>query len=107
MTDLTTQLTDLRRPRLLIRAARHGLSSYRRSRDLQRISGQSQSASPRTVVEALMMQEHQVERTRKSQDGTYSAAKHIELLIAIMAESRSMPLPVRPVGRTGWRPRTV
>lgn len=107
MTDLTTQINDLRRPRLLVRAARHGMTNYRRSRDLQRIAGQTQVATPRAVVETLLHQEEQVEQTRLAHDGTYSASKHIELLIALMAESRNLPLEARPAGRTGWRPAQV
>ena len=37
MTDFRKVLADLRRPRLLIRAARFGLTDYRRERDLRRI----------------------------------------------------------------------
>ncbi len=107
MTDLTTQLSDLRRPRLLVRAARHGLTNYRRPRDLQRIAGQAQSASPRTVVETLLHQEEQVEQTRLARDGTYSANKHIDLLIALMSESRCLPVPTRTADRPGWRPTVV
>ncbi|MEP3345958.1 MAG: DUF6477 family protein [Litoreibacter sp.] len=107
MTNLPEQLTNLRRPRLLIRAARHGVSSYRRSRDLQRITGQAQSASSRAVVESLLLQEETAEQTRKAHDGTYSAGKHIEILIALMAESRNLPVETRPATRTGWRPKTV
>lgn len=107
MTDLTSQLTDLRRPRLLVRAARHGLSSYRRSRDLQRIAGHAQSASPRTVVESLLHQEEHAETTRLAHDGTYNVNKHIELLIVLMAESRCLQVETRTTGRPGWRPTVV
>ena len=107
MTDLTHHLTDLRRPRLLVRAARHGVSTYRRSRDLRRITGQSLSASPSLVVETLLHQEEQLERTRQAHDGTYNVGKHIELLIALMAESRALPVATRTAGRPGWRPTVV
>ncbi|RLJ41662.1 hypothetical protein BCF46_2628 [Litoreibacter meonggei] len=107
MIDLTRQLTDLRRPRLLVRAARHGISHYQRNRDLRRITGQSRSDSPRIVVETLLHQEEQLEQTRLAHDGTYNVNKHIELLIALMAESRALPTPARGAGRPGWRPTVV
>lgn len=107
MTDLTRQLSDLRRPRLLVRAARYGVSNYRRTRDLGRITGQSRLASPSAVVETLLHQEEQVEQTRLAHDGTYNVNKHIELLIALMAETRAMPAPQRAAGRPGWRPTVV
>ncbi|WP_240794004.1 DUF6477 family protein [Pseudorhodobacter turbinis] len=37
MSDISTILANLRRPRLLIRAARHGIQDYRRDRDLRRL----------------------------------------------------------------------
>ena len=37
MTDFRTLLADLRRPRLLIRAARFGVADYKRERDLRRL----------------------------------------------------------------------
>jgi hypothetical protein len=107
MTDLSTQIADLRRPRLLVSAARHGMTNYRRTRDLQRIAGQSQRATPHAVVESLLHQEEQVEQTRLAHDGTYSVNKHVELLIALMAESRNLPVETRSAGRTGWRPKVV
>ncbi|EPX79109.1 DUF6477 family protein [Litoreibacter arenae] len=108
MTDLTTQLNNLRRPRLLVRAARHGVGNYRRSRDLRRITGQLLTGSShQAVVQTLLQHEEQAEQTRLANDGTYSANKHVELLIALMAESRTMPPPARAEGRTGWRPSVV
>ena len=38
MTDFRIILANLRRPRLLIRAARFGLEDYRRDRDLSRLA---------------------------------------------------------------------
>ncbi len=37
MTDFRLLLAELRRPRLLIRAARYGMQDYRRERDLKRL----------------------------------------------------------------------
>ncbi len=42
MTDFHTVLANLRRPRLLIRAARFGLQDYRRDRDLRRLLAEVQ-----------------------------------------------------------------
>lgn len=108
MPDLAATLSQLNRPRLLVRAARHGLTDYRRDRDLRRISGHSTSASPRRIVSHLLAQEESFERNRIARDGTYSPNKHIEVLVALMAESRSLPAAPRPPERTqGWRPRPL
>ena len=50
MTDLRSLLASLQRPRLLIRAARHGLVDYRRDRDLRRLIGSCGAASPDVSV---------------------------------------------------------
>lgn len=46
MNDVTTLLNALRRPRLLIRAARFGLNDYNRNRDLKRVMRTSTAPSP-------------------------------------------------------------
>ncbi len=86
MTNFRALLSDLRRPRLLIRAARHGLQDYRRERDLRRLVGTS--LTPQSTVLTLIDQESRLEETRLRGDGTYSVAHHVEVLIALMAEVR-------------------
>ena len=84
MTDCRTLLDTLRRPRLLMRAARFGLAEYRRERDLRRyVDG---VASPEDTVTSLMSVEARLEATRIAGDAAYSVARHIEVLIAMMAE---------------------
>lgn len=86
MTDCRTMLATLRRPRLLMRAARFGLAEYRRERDLRRyVAG---AASPEDTVSSLMSVEARLEATRLAGDAAYSVARHIEVLIALLAESQ-------------------
>lgn len=86
MTDCRTLLDTLRRPRLLMRAARFGLAEYRRERDLRRyVDG---VASPEDTVTSLMSVEARLEATRIAGDAAYSVARHIEVLIALMAEAQ-------------------
>lgn len=90
MTDFRALLSDLRRPQLLIRAARCGLVDYRRERDLRRLLDGQQPAPDRSVPRLLTQEEH-LEEIRKSGDAGYSIAHHIEVLIALMAEVRLLP----------------
>lgn len=83
-------LDTLRRPRLLVRAARHGLSDYNRSRDLRRIAGFSDTAKPHQVTAQLLDMEDNMEHRRVAGDHTYEPARHIELLVALMAESQQL-----------------
>ena len=89
MTDFRSLLADLRRPRLLIRAARCGMADYRRDRDLRRLI--PYAASPDCTLPQLLDVEKALEDVRKRGDATYSVARHIEVLIALMAEVRLLP----------------
>jgi len=89
MTDFRTLLADLRRPRLLIRAARFGLAEYRRERDLRRLIDTSEA--PEHALPQLFTEEERMEDHRRRGDAAYSIARHIEVLIALMAEARLIP----------------
>ena len=91
MQDFRTFLSQLRRPRLLVRAARHGLQDYRRDRDLARLIRTTASPQPAAALEALFETEELLEATRRAGDANYSIARHIEVLIAMMAEARLLP----------------
>jgi hypothetical protein len=91
MKNATTLLETLRRPRLLIRAARFGLENYNRNRDLKRVMGTSTAPSPNRALDGLIEKEAQIEQTRKQGDATYSVTRHVDILIALMAEARLLP----------------
>jgi hypothetical protein len=86
MTDFRSILENLRRPRLLMQAARLGLAEYRRDRDLRRLV--NCGLSPEETVPKLISEEEQLETTRLSGDAAYSVTRHIEVLIALLAEAR-------------------
>ncbi len=76
----------LRRPKLLVSAARHGLADYNRSRDLPRIL--QQHRIPTGALAALQNVEAAMEDRRLAGDPGYSCLRHVDLLIALMAEMR-------------------
>lgn len=86
MPDFRTRLAELRRPRLLIRAARFGQTHYRRERDLRRLI--ETPASPELTFTRLLHEEGKLEENRQRGDAGYSVAQHIEILIALLAESK-------------------
>ncbi|MFN4191712.1 MAG: DUF6477 family protein [Tabrizicola sp.] len=86
MTDCRSLLATLRRPRLLMRAARFGLGDYRRERDLRRYV--DRTGSPEETVTSLLTVEARLEATRQAGDAAYSVARHIEVLIALLAEAQ-------------------
>ena len=91
MTDFHTVMSNLRRPRLLIHAARFGLPDYRRDRDLRRLMRTATLPSPARALPQLLREEESLEATRRAGDAGYSLIRHVEVLIALMGETRLLP----------------
>lgn len=91
MSEVRHMLANLRRPRLLMQAARLGLGEYRRDRDLRRLV--ACGLSPEETVPSLMSVEERLEATRLAGDAAYSISHHIEVLIALLAELRLLRGP--------------
>jgi protein-disulfide isomerase-like protein with CxxC motif len=87
MTCETPVLPPLRRPRILVTAARHACADYRRDRDLKRILGDTPPPAGRRLIAELVAQEAALDAVRRAQDGTYAPARHVEVLAALMAET--------------------
>ncbi len=89
MQDVLSMLNNLRRPRLLIRAARAGAMEYNRKRHLQRLLGYG-GALPRTgpALMRLMELERGLNAARKNDDAGYSLPRHLDVLIAITGEAQ-------------------
>ena len=64
MNDIMTMLSQLRRPAILMRAARHGTAFYTRERDQGRCTGRVGVMSPAQAVMAIIL----VERIRSRGD---------------------------------------
>jgi len=86
MSDFCMVLSNLRRPRLLMHAARFGLGDYCRDRDLRRLV--KGGLSPEQTVPSLLALEADIEASRLAGEGGYSAARHIDVLVALLAEAR-------------------
>lgn len=93
MTEFAALLTDLRRPKILIRAARAGVTDYRRDRDLKRLVRDAKGAAPRDAILPLLAEEHRLEETRTTGGATYNIQRHVAVLTAILAEARRAPAP--------------
>lgn len=85
MSDFRKTLSEMRRPSLLMRAARLGLPDYQRARWLKRLA--PGETSPERILPQLLSAEEQMEETRRSGDASYSIARHLEVLIALLAEA--------------------
>ena len=90
MQDIQSQIRQLKRPGLLVRAARFGLDGYRRDRDLARLLPDLSPQGPGAALMALMEEERVENTARKAHDAYYALVRHIDLLTAIMAEARDL-----------------
>ncbi|MEP5760551.1 MAG: DUF6477 family protein [Litoreibacter sp.] len=91
MSSLRSLLSNLRRPRILVHAARHGMKEYDRNRDLKRIAGMQSINNSEAMLSHLVEQEEHIETSRQTGCATYSIARHIEILIALMYECKLLP----------------
>jgi hypothetical protein len=88
MQDLISMMNALRRPRLLIRAARIGADEYNRERHLQRLLGYGVLPRNGPAMMALMELERGMDDLRREGDAAYSLPRHLDLLIAMIGEAR-------------------
>ncbi|PVA11633.1 hypothetical protein DC366_01315 [Pelagivirga sediminicola] len=88
MKDILTALDGLRRPSLLIRAARIGAAEYRREAHLRQHFGYGALPRSAAALARLVEMEDELNQQRQSDRTRYSAARHVEILIAMMGETR-------------------
>lgn len=92
MHDILGTLRALRRPPLLIRAARIGLQDYRREVHLRRLLRDGPLPQSATALIRLLETEAALDEERRLANSAYSPARHVEVLIAMMGEARDMAI---------------
>lgn len=88
MQDILSMLQALRRPPLLMRAARIGAEDYRRSVHLPRLLGYGVLPRHGSALMKLMEIEGELNSQRLSGNGSYSLLRHVDILIAMVGEAR-------------------
>ncbi len=88
MSPTEQRLPGLRRPRLLMSAARFGLSRYNREWILSRIFGGEAPGPGSHCLAGLMEREAAHDHARRTGAAGYSIANHVEILTALIAEAR-------------------
>lgn len=88
MQDVLTVFRGLRRPPLLIRAARIGSAGYDRTAHLPRHLGHAPLPRAGDALMQLIDIEAGLETDRKDRAAHYKAARHVEILIAMLGEAR-------------------
>ena len=92
MPELLVELNTLTRPRLLINAARLGMSDYRRETHLTRHLGPNVPRRTEDVLRQLMALESDLDQARQIRAASYSIARHVGIMIAMMHEARLLCL---------------
>ncbi len=90
MQDIHTMLSKLRRPRLLVSAARHGLSEYDRKRHLGKLLFTDRLPGVGAAVMRLVEIENRLNDARVGSDAAYNTARHVDVLIALMSEAAAL-----------------
>jgi len=88
MQDVLSMLQALRRPPLLMRAARIGADDYRRTTHLPRLMGYGVLPRHGPALLKLMELEYDLNAQRLSGNTSYSLLKHVDVLIAMVGEAR-------------------
>jgi hypothetical protein len=88
MTDLLAMLDTLRRPSLLIQAARAGCEDYRREAHLRRLLGPGPVPREGAALAPLIQIEETLNHQRRTGDNGYSLVSHVDVLIAMMGEAQ-------------------
>ena len=86
--DIHQALARLRRPPLLVRAARLGTASYARDAVLPQLLGAGTVPTVRAALARLIEVEAAQDDARRAGAIHYRAAHHVALLIAVMGEAQ-------------------
>ena len=90
MHDILSLLENMRRPRLLIRAARIGSQDYRRDAHLHRLLGPGSLPRTGPALMRLIEIEAELNERRHNSDASYSICRHVDVLCAMMGEARTL-----------------
>ncbi|SFA77504.1 hypothetical protein SAMN05421688_0783 [Poseidonocella pacifica] len=99
MQDIQTRIAQLRRPKLLIEAARAGAGKYRREHHFLRLVKATLPARHGAAIMKILEEEARLDSLRREADASYSVQRHVGVLIALMGEFRLFKENVvQPVG---------
>ena len=90
MRHIEHRLNTLKRPKLMLEAARNRTARYDPNRHLPVLLGGSYHKSKTGQLDCLLDTEEIYNRLRKEKRAEYSPARHICYLIAILAEHSSL-----------------
>ena len=96
MLDIQTRIAQLCRPSLLIKAARFGIDDYTRNTHSRRVLQSEPPVKPAAALVQFLESEAVMNDDRIKKQATYSVARHVEALIAIMVETQTLRATSHP-----------
>ena len=89
MIDPLDALKSLRRPALLVKAARMAMPYYSKEKSIRSLLGQAALPGRKECILRLMEREREMDVARQHKNPAYSVARHIEVLTALMHEAQT------------------
>lgn len=87
MTDILSPLRNMHRPRLLLDASQFAKREYRRESCLRRLFGTQPIPGSCEAFLRLLSLEQNCDDERRDGSASYSPARHVEILAALLAEA--------------------
>lgn len=97
MTDADAILSKLRRPNLLIKAARFGAKRYKRKKHLKSASPNGLRMDQSALLKDLMEKENDLEWNRRAGTSDYNLKRHVLVLSALLAEAKRARRNEQPI----------
>jgi hypothetical protein len=88
MLDIMSVVQNLKRPRVLVRAAKAGAEDYRRERHLGRHIATATMPKTGDALLQLIELEKQANAARLENAATYSLVDHVDIMIALIGEAQ-------------------
>lgn len=86
--DILQRMNRLKRPPILVRAAKEGALSYRRDTHLKRYFGEVPPMQSKDLLGRLLNLEDQSNDQRLAETADYSVTRHVDILIAVIGEAQ-------------------
>ena len=81
------RLQRLNRPKILVQAARRGVTTYERKPHLLHLFGWQKPQSLSALLDTLFEKEAELNKMRRLNDAAYEIQDHIAILTALIAEA--------------------
>lgn len=91
MSEFRGKLSTVKRPKILVKAAKIASRTYIRSRDLSAILGYSHPVTDTLIAKQLFDLEHFTNQERRQGDASYDLKKHVQILSALLSEVQVEP----------------